>query len=65
MATLLEPDKYQVSAVASLQEPAPGRLYLRLGRVPPDPAAALHPLAGLNLLVDGEKVLDLQPLELG
>src|SRR4051812_31604118 len=48
-----------------LQVPAPGRLDLLLGRDPPGPAATLHPLARLDLLVDGEEVPDLLPLELG
>src|SRR5687767_8825918 len=47
-----------------LLEALPGGDDLALGLVPPHPGGALDGLSGLQVLVDGEEVLDLEPLEL-
>src|SRR4051794_3715763 len=53
------------SVVALLGEPLARRLDLGLGLVATDPVGALDRLAGLQVLVDLEEVLDLQAVELG
>src|SRR6266498_2889274 len=51
-------------SLASIAQPAPGRLDFGLGGGAADPGRALDAFARLKGLVDLEKVLDLEPVEL-